>query len=745
MINNEVKFIGTVNKLIFNNKDSDFYIYAMDVDTSLFPNIKKNKYNNVTVSGKITELSYTLPYEIIAEPEEGKYGITYKIKKLNVTRPKTGEQVFAFLREILTNNQAKELYKEYPNIIDLVADNNTRIIDIKKLHGIGEITLNKIIKKIANNIILFDLISEFHGAITINILKKLYDKYSSIELLKEKLKTEPYDCLTKISGIGFIKADSILLELENNKIIDFGFDLKNSSQRCKSCMVYLLEENQNNGNTKMDLRELRQQVIKLVPNCSEFYTECLKKEEFVYNRDDFSVGLKFTYDTEKYIADIIKTMNNNPIKWDINYIQYQNKGEYSLTDEQLSALKCICENNIMILNGFGGSGKSATSSMIIKMLEDNNISYALFAPTGRAAKVLSDYTNKPASTIHRGLNYMNGKWGYNIENKLPNKVVLIDEFSMTDIFLFKHVVEAINPETTKLILIGDSAQLPSVGAGNLLQDFIKSNMIPVVTLNKIFRYADGGLMKVATDVRNSIKFLNNNITSKINTFGDDYVFIQSNNESIIKDAINLYAKLLENNKPEDILVLSSYNKGNYGTIHINNKLQKIANKNTKNDKCIIVGEIKYYIDDIIIQTSNNYSAPVYVAEDFDWSSVDDCIDECKKTFIPNGMLGRISDINNNRVIINFDGIDVIYTKNDMYNISLGYSISTHKSQGGSCKIIIFITPSSHEYMLNSNLIYVGLTRTKEKCFHIGNITSVNRAIKKKENYSRQTFMVKLLK
>ena len=222
----------------------------------------------------------------------------------------------------------------------------------------------------------------------------------------------------------------------------------------------------------------------------------------------------------------------------------------------------------MILNGFAGSGKSATSAMIIKMLEDNNISYTLMAPTGRAAKVLSDYTGKPAATIHRGLGYMpKNRWGYDSECKLPFDVVLVDEFSMIDIFLFLHLCDAIDFSRTKLIVVGDSAQLPSVGPGNLLYDVINSFVIPTVTLNQIFRYAEGGLMKVATDVRNMKPYLYD-LSNGMVKFGKDYTFINANNEQAVKCAIGLYQKLLSQYVPEDILVLSAFNKGDCGTIAI---------------------------------------------------------------------------------------------------------------------------------------------------------------------------------
>lgn len=408
----------------------------------------------------------------------------------------------------------------------------------------------------------------------------------------------------------------------------------------------------------------------------------------------------------------------------------------------------------MILNGFAGSGKSATSAMIIKMLEDNNISYTLMAPTGRAAKVLSDYTGKPAATIHRGLGYMpKNRWGYHSEYQLPYDVVLVDEFSMTDIFLFLHLCDAIDFSRTKLIVVGDSAQLPSVGPGNLLYDMINSFVIPTVTLNQIFRYAEGGLMKVATDVRNMKPYLYE-LNNGVAKFGNDYTFINADNEQAVKCAIGLYKKLLAQYSTEDILVLSAFNKGDCGTIAINNAIQKIANHNYGSEKCIKSGDTTYYIGDIVIQVKNNYEAEVDMGDmEIENTGYDEC--HVSTTFIPNGMLGKIIDIYDEIIpytnehktgaIIDFDGVRVKYEKSEMSMLLLGYAISIHKSQGGSAKVTITLTPSCHAYMMNSNLLYVALTRTKEKSFHIGDKDTVNRSIKKKENFKRNTFLLDILK
>lgn len=735
------KFNCTIERCTYDSPD--YKVYSAYVDKKQYPEIKHNeKYGNVTIFGNLHHLCETQSYEVTAVEELNKYGYGYKVINIRMDQPKSEEDVYVFLQEILTFNQASELWKHYPDIIDRVITGNTNDIDLNKLKGIKEATFLKIKDKIIQNYALYDLVVEFGGILTISMLKKIYDEYPSIEMLKRKLREDPYKCLTRISGVGFIKADAILLELERTNKIKFPFDLKSSQQRCAACIEYFLIENQNNGNTKMDLRDLRKQVVKLVPTCSQHYVECLKNDYFYYNKETYDIALRKTYDTENYIAERIADANTYKRVWNIDYTKYRNAGDCSLSDEQVSALKCICENNIMILNGNAGSGKSMTSSAIIKMLDDNHKTFRLFAPTGRAAKVLSDYTQCPASTIHRGLGYRPpSDWGYNKECKLDCDVLIIDEFSMTDIFLFAHVIDALDFKKTKLIIIGDSAQLPSVGPGNLLHDFMNSNIIPTISLSKIFRYADGGLMKVATDVRNMKPYLNG-IKEKCTVFGNakDYSFIQSANERIVNDTVSLYRKLIKNHKPEDILVLSAYNKGEYGTIVLNKHLQKLANPNiSKSSISMQIGETTFYKDDIVIQTVNNYKAIVYIDNQFTYG------DDAETTFIPNGMIGKIKLISLQFAVIDYDGIEVIYKKSDMQSVMLGYAISIHKSQGGSADTVVLLTPSSHSYMLNSNLIYVGLTRMKKNLYHLGDSNAINRSVKKKENLARNTFMCHFLK
>ena len=207
------------------------------------------------------------------------------------------------------------------------------------------------------------------------------------------------------------------------------------------------------------------------------------------------------------------------------------------------------------MNGFAGSGKSSSTKALINMLDANNKTYLLLAPTGRAAKVLSAYTQRQASTIHRGLAYNPSEgWGYNKDSKLNEDIIIIDEFSMVDIFLFEHLIEAIDFEKTKILIIGDDAQLASVGAGNILYDLLYLNVFPTITLNKIFRYGQGGLSTAATDIRESRAFLNEK-SDKTQTIGDDssFIYMPIAQEKMIGYAVKVYEKLLS----------QGYKKGRY--------------------------------------------------------------------------------------------------------------------------------------------------------------------------------------
>lgn len=415
--------------------------------------------------------------------------------------------------------------------------------------------------------------------------------------------------------------------------------------------------------------------------------------------------------------------------------EYKTKDGYKYCFKVPSTMLVLRRGDRIFITG--NCGKTASAKSFLDMLDDNNKSYILMTPTGKSSEVLSEQTERVAGTIHRQLKYKptgeEGKnpWGYNEQNKLPYDVIVIDEFSMTDIYLFKHVLDAIDTAKTKLLLIFDPYQLASVGCGNLAQDFLDSNIIPVTRLTKIFRYGEGGLMQVVTKIRNGEQFLPSDFTG-VKIFGEkkDFVYVELQQQKIVNQVLKIYKKMLNDGYDvEDIIVLACQNKGDLGTKEINKKIQYFMQKD-KNNRFIMSGDNKFYKDDKVMQVVNNYKAETPTGEETD---------------VFNGNTGVIVDVSWNDLIVDFgNGKLIQYSKNELTQLDLGYCISTHRSQGSSIKQVICVAPKSHTFMLNSNLLYVAGTRARERVYMIGNIVTINKAIKKKENLNRDTWMVDLL-
>ena len=740
-----VEFRCVPERLVFNS--DEFKIYGCSVNSFDYPDIHIGKYGTCSIKGNFQELNLGVEYMVKAKEVSDKYGVGYNIININREKPKTLAETRTFLYEILTENQADTLLSVYPDIVDRIMSNRLEDIDLNKTKGIKEYTFNVIKRKVIENFKLADLVEEFRGLFSLSIIKKLYDQYPSVEKIREVIRKEPYECLCKLSGIGFKTADQLLLTLEKeskecvgtgkNPILYFGFDLKPSYQRAKACVDYLLNENESSGNTYMYVGDLKKQFEILAPEAIGNLPIILKSDnDVIFDRELLCVCRKETYETEKYIANKIREGMSIKTEWDCDCNKYRSLDGFDLTDDQCKTSEYMCQHNVVMLVGYGGSGKSSSTQAFVNMLNAYHKSFMLLAPTGRAAKVLSGYTGENAMTIHKGLGYMPGHgWGYNEEHPLMQDVVIVDEFSMVDIFLFRHLLEAIDFSRTKLLLIGDDAQIPSVGAGNVLYDLLCYNQIPTITLNKIFRYGKGGLSTAATDTREGKEYLDKN-QNGMQAFGDDksYIFMPLSQDKLVDYAVNVYKTVLKQGyNIEDIALLSCYNVGDYGTVELNKRLQNAVNPEA--EAKITFGDSEFRLNDIVMNYVNDYKAMIY-DEEF--------LDEDNTTFIANGESGKVVKILKDAMVIDYDGTLVYCPKSSMKNIRLAYAISTHKSQGGQFKAVILITPRAHTYMLNSNLLYVGISRAKEKCYHLGEIRTVNLALKKKENFDRKTLLQKFL-
>lgn len=752
MNKNIVEFKGTVFKCVYNG--DNFKTYAMTVDKQEYPNIQTNKYKNVSIVGNLPELTLEVEYEVTAEEQETKYGISYNVINIKRNVPTTSEDVLSFLKEILTIKQAQTLVEHYPDIIDRVRENRLDDIDLSKLKGIKQKSFNIIVDNIISNFYLMDLVTEFKNVLSLSVLKKIYKEYSSVDLLKEKLKKEPYTTLTKISGIGFRTADTIIAELQKENVIDFGCDIKTSPDRCYACLIYLLNQNESEGHTVMNLADLRTACIKLVPACSGHFTTVIRSNDIYYDKSTMEVALKETYETEKYIAnDIIIRAHDNKLNWDYSIEEYRKVNGLDLSDEQMMLLSSVCKNNLTVLTAPAGSGKSFSTKALINMLKANRKSFILASPTGKAAKKLSEYTGEEAKTIHRTLGYIsdgkNSSFEYHANNPLITDVVILDEVGMVDINLFAYLLKALKP-STKLVLIGDVYQLNSIGCGALLRDLVSCQVIPQITFSKIFRMGKGGVLTACTYVRQNQKFITSNTLTHI---GEDksYTFVPTSKDKINDSVIALYTKLLGKYSANDITVISSYNVGNNGCATLNRLLQPIANPNVnKSGMCITVGkadnQIKFYVGDIVVQCCNNYNVEIYKDKN-ECTPFDDefSVEDETVAFIANGDMGEVVKIDGDYIIVCFDNIKVRYHKSSIaLNIKHAFALSCHKMQGSQNKVIIFVAPSAHIFMLNNNIVYTAISRAEQTVFHLSDMKTLNIAMSKSDSGKRHTMLEKLL-
>ena len=736
-------FICKPVKCIY-SKD-DFRIYATKSDDK---KLVSNKYGNVSIMGNMPELVLNVEYKVTAKKEDGKYGVSYRVHNIRRDKPMSPEGVKLFLEEILPMSQAQEIYRVYPNIIEMLMHDREDEVDVNLLYNIKHERIKVIKRKIIENFVFAEVIEEFKGLLDFKAVKTLYSKYKTVESIKKHMLEEPYNVMMNIMEKSFSVADKTLLKFEEecnnleNPPVKWGEPLITSVMRMRAAINHvLISDVEGNGHTKYPVPVIKTMCRNLVRECFHRFDEAIKHNDFIIVENDVSRFV--TYDAEMFIAGKLIEAVNVENKWDIDISKYQQDGDMCLTDQQMNGIKNVIELNASVLNGSAGVGKSQTTATLIKILKDNNKSFVALAPTGRAASVSSGYIGERAYTIHK---HLYGLIGSEID-RITEDVVIIDEFSMVDVFLFKWLLEFINVNHTKIMIIGDSAQLMSVGAGCVLHNIMNSKIVPTTTLDKVFRYGVGGVMTVATDTRNCKTYLEEK--SGVQIIGEDksYTFVHSSNvESTMDYVEKFYGKLLENNKPEDILVLSAYNVGSYGSIVLNKNLQRIANpKSIVDNNGIDASEgIRFYKDDLVIQTKNNYNSVKYSSG---FSSLHDNYTLCEEwdlTFIANGEIGKIISIDDKYCLIDFYGNKVVYGKFELETCKLGYSISTHKSQGGGVKNVIMVSPKDHARSLSSNLLYVGITRAKEKVFHVGDVMTVNKSIQIKDENDRKTNLQRFL-
>ena len=533
-----------------------------------------------------------------------------------------------------------------------------------------------------------------------NQIKRMYETPQEFE---EEVYKNTYFMLICYLEKSFKLADELALQIKP--------ELKESVERCVWVCRELIHKHESEGNTKMNASSLARALHSSYSELMPFILQAVENPIFYYDKENKFLALKSTWENECRIANVIKQKLKNPIDSEMEWQKYSEVDGMKLTEEQLSLLESINKNNIVMLNGSAGTGKSQTTKALIKMLDDNCYSYTLLAPTGIAAKRLRQATGRQASTIHMHLACHRGIGDF----------LIIDECSMIGVNLLGCLFNFI-PDYTKIVLICDEAQLASISCGNIVQDIIDSGVMPIVNLTKVFRYGIGGIATVATDVRTG-----KNLSENMNF--EDYKFIPISSNPI-NDILSIYEKEIKNYSPEDIMILSPFNVRNAGTYAINSALQNKYNTNPTFLTYKKQGfNIEFKIGDRIVNTENNY----HMTSDYG--------DELA---VMNGDIGTIIDNDGYNTIVKFDNGIAYLENNDMYKMLLATAVSVHKSQGNQAKCVIVVIDKSHGFFLNRNIEYVAMSRAQEKLIVLGDIDTINNALSIQQEKSRETYLKNML-
>ena len=584
--------------------------------------------------------------------------------------------------------------------------------DIERLYevpGIGKKRVEKIREswekqKDIKNVMLF---LQGYGVSTA-YAARIYRQYGKESI--DKVKENPYRLADDIWGIGFKTADGIAGKM--------GYE-KNDLRRCKSGIIYTLNQLANEGHVYSETEQLVKSALELLEADEESIRKALSD---MSHTEDLKIEGDAIYLSPFYFAEVgtasrllalLHESDGNLFVSGFNAAELSDATGIVYDEVQLHAIEEALRSRVMVLTGGPGTGKTTTTQGIIAALKHLGLRILLAAPTGRAAKRMSEATGIEAKTIHRLLEY-NPKDGYkrNDENPLEGDALIVDECSMIDIILMNNLMKAV-PASMRLILVGDIDQLPSVGAGNVLRDIIESGKIPVIRLARIFRQAQSSRIVISAHAINQGRFPDTS-----NGKDTDFFFIQQEDpEKVAGEIVNLVKNRLPkayHRKSSDIQVLTPMQRGIVGAANLNMALQHALNPS---EVSLNRSGYSFRRGDRVMQLRNNYDKDVF-----------------------NGDLGFVEsvDLEERTLSVNFDDRLVEYDASELDELTLAYATTIHKSQGSEYPIVVIPVLMTHYVMLQRNLIYTGITRARKICVLIGTKKALSYAIRNMTVLKRNT-------
>lgn len=703
-----MKFEGIIKSIIYRNEENGYTVLSLQTSdspitcTGIMPFFNEN--DQVVVEG---ELIY-----------HDKYGEQINVESAMIKKPSGKKAIISYLSsgniESIGKKTAELIYEKFGDkSIDVVFNEAEKLLSIQ---GIGKKKLEKIKESTIEARDSREALLYLQGLnISFNLSNKIYKAYGDNTI--SIVKTNPYKLSEDISGIGFVMADNIAMNMQMKNDSKFrisaaiSYILKNDAEMSGSCALkkedllnktfdlIKVDKNKINEQINEDLLKSKIQIIKI------------GEDEFVYDRD--------IYMAEKSCAINLSRLQNEKYIFDVKI----NEDFDAFSKEQEIAIKEAFNNMLLVITGGPGTGKTTIIKAICNILNENNLKFNLAAPTGRAAKRMQESTENVAFTIHRliGIKPESPIPEFNEENTLDCDYVIVDEASMIDIKLMDKLLKALSSKTA-LILVGDHNQLPSVGAGNVLKDILDTD-IKAVKLKKIFRQA-----KESNIVVNAHK-INDGLYPILNQKNKDFFFINSNSKKFQDDLLDLVKNRLPNyyklDPINDIQILAPSKKSLWGIVNINDLCQKELNKNPNSIK---INNRIFKLGDKVMQVRNNYELESLNPDEFDDG-------------VYNGDIGRIIDIDKNMESLKvefYDGNIVSYKKEDVKDLDLSYAITIHKSQGSEFDCVLIPMMPASFMLLNRNLLYTAITRAKKLVILLGEKKILKQMVRNNNESKRLT-------
>lgn len=722
---------GIIEEIVFRNDDNGYTVVNLDVNGILvtavgkFPIITEGQ--NVTLTGEYVK--------------NNKFGEQFSVKDVKVSAPSNIEGIKKYLASglisgvgVVTANAIVETFGV--DTLSIIEFNPLRLAEVK---GVSITKAAKIAQSFMEIKNMQDAVMYLQSLnISTNMAIKIYNNYGKRTI--EIVNSNPYKLIEDIDGIGFLSADRIAETMGISKDSEF---------RIRAGVLYSLKTGmEKQGSTYLPCELLYEQTLKLLQLDISTYIECVKKiiedlkidghiKQLIID-DEFALTTSKFFGYEKGIAQIIATLNSSSVEKNYNseISSYEKINKITLHSGQRDAILCALNNNFSVITGGPGTGKTTIIKAIIKCLPLSEP--LLLAPTGRASKRLSEATGLEAKTIHRALDldFTDGEraeaFTYDMQKKLKNDLIIIDEVSMVDSALMFYLLKVVKPHA-KVVLVGDKDQLPSVGCGNVLSDIISSGLVPVAHLTQIYRQSESSLI-----ITNAHAINNGEMPILDNKSNDFFYENKQEPADILQTTLNLITKRLPNFlnvAPQKIQVLAPMRNGICGVDNLNKNLQQIINPPSVHKTEIVLENTIFRVNDKVMHTVNNYQ--------LEWKKIGEYNNEEYGEGVFNGDIGVVSEINRQtgETVVEFeDGRIAKYSRQDLSQLTLAYAITIHKSQGCEFNAVVLPIVGGAPMICTKNLLYTAVTRAKQLVVLVGKKYNIKAMVENNYTAKRYTML-----